>query len=175
MSSVGVRELKDHLSGLLRRVRDGETMIITDRGLPIGELGPVANRAIAERARALVHQGLAHWGGGKPKGLRHPPAPQRPDLRRGHRGPGVILYLDTSSLVKMYVEEPGSLQAEVEGSELVTTSIVAYGEARAALARRRREGSLTAAERRRFPMLRRRRGGQRLAHLSREGVGRERL
>lgn len=60
----------------------------------------------------------------------------------------MILYLDTSSLVKLYVEEPGSpaVHADIEGSELVTTSIVAYAEARAALARRRREGSLTAAE-----------------------------
>jgi uncharacterized protein len=59
----------------------------------------------------------------------------------------VILYLDTSRLVKLYVEEPGSpaVHAEVEGAELVATSIVAYAEARAALARRRREGSLTAA------------------------------
>ena len=62
----------------------------------------------------------------------------------------MITYLHTGSLVKMYVEEPGSpaVQAEVEGSELVTTSIVAYAEARAALARRRREGGLTAAEHR---------------------------
>jgi predicted nucleic acid-binding protein len=62
----------------------------------------------------------------------------------------LILYLDTSSLVKLYVEEPGSpaVHAEVDGSELVATSTVAYAEARAALARRRREGSLTAAEHR---------------------------
>jgi predicted nucleic acid-binding protein len=62
----------------------------------------------------------------------------------------VILYLDTSSLVKLYVEERGAraVHADVESSELVTTSIVAYAEARAALARRRREGSLTATEHR---------------------------
>ena len=77
MASVGVRELKDHLSGLLRRVRDGETLVITDRGQPIGELGPVANRVIAERARALVRQGLAHWAGGKPKGLKNAPRPRK--------------------------------------------------------------------------------------------------
>jgi prevent-host-death family protein len=77
MASVGVRELRDHLSGLLRRVRDGETLIITDRGQPIGELRPVANRAIAERARTLVRQGLARWTGGKPKGLRQAPRPRK--------------------------------------------------------------------------------------------------
>jgi len=57
----------------------------------------------------------------------------------------VILYLDTSSLVKLYVVEPGSEDVGrlVEQAELVSTSIVAYAEARAALARRRREKSLT--------------------------------
>jgi len=57
----------------------------------------------------------------------------------------VILYLDTSSLVKLYVVEPGSedVQRLVERAELVSTSVVAYAEARAALARRRRERSLT--------------------------------
>jgi len=60
----------------------------------------------------------------------------------------LIAYLDTSSLVKLYVEEEGSRRVWdfVERSELVATSVVAYAEARAALARPRREGGLTAAE-----------------------------
>jgi len=63
----------------------------------------------------------------------------------------VILYLDTSSLVKLYVEEPGSddVRGLVEGAEIATTSVVAYPEARAALGRRRRERSLTVAGHRR--------------------------
>jgi predicted nucleic acid-binding protein len=63
----------------------------------------------------------------------------------------VILYLDTSSLVKLYVDEPGSPEVHrlVEDAELVVTSVVAYAEARAALARRHREGSLGIAEHRR--------------------------
>lgn len=63
----------------------------------------------------------------------------------------MILYLDTSSLVKLYVQEPGTQQVEglVERAELVATSVVAYAEARAALARRRRESGLTPAEYRR--------------------------
>ena len=63
----------------------------------------------------------------------------------------MILYLDTSSLVKLYVQEPGSQQVQklVAKAELVATSVVAYAEARAALARRRREGGLTPAEYRR--------------------------
>jgi predicted nucleic acid-binding protein len=59
----------------------------------------------------------------------------------------LIVYLDTSSLVKLYVEEKGStaIRKLVERAELVATSVVAYAEARAALARQRREGGLTAA------------------------------
>jgi predicted nucleic acid-binding protein len=63
----------------------------------------------------------------------------------------VILYLDTSSLVKLYVEEPGSADVRrlVEEAEIASSSVVAYSEARAALARRRREHSLTPAAHRR--------------------------
>ncbi|MFI5184760.1 MAG: type II toxin-antitoxin system VapC family toxin [Vicinamibacteria bacterium] len=63
----------------------------------------------------------------------------------------MILYLDTSSLVKLYVDEPGSsdVRRQVDQAEIVTASVVAYPEARAALARRRREGSLTVAAHRR--------------------------
>ena len=58
----------------------------------------------------------------------------------------MIGYLDTSSLVKLYVEEKGSrlVRELVERAELVATSVVTYAEARAALARQRREGGLTA-------------------------------
>ena len=63
----------------------------------------------------------------------------------------MILYLDTSSLVKLYVDEPGSdvVRRLVERAEIVTASVVAYPEARAALARRRRERSLSASAHRR--------------------------
>ncbi|MDL2718208.1 MAG: type II toxin-antitoxin system VapC family toxin [Acidobacteriota bacterium] len=57
----------------------------------------------------------------------------------------MIVYLDTSSLVKLYVEEKGSrlVRDLVERAELVATSVVTYAEARAAFARQRREGGLT--------------------------------
>jgi len=57
----------------------------------------------------------------------------------------VTLYLDTSALVKLYVREPGSAetQARCDAASIVATSRVAYPEARAAFARRRRESVLT--------------------------------
>jgi prevent-host-death family protein len=76
MSSVGVRELRDNLSEYLRRVREGERLVITDRGQPIGELGPAVAGLNAQRAIALARRGAASWSGGKPKGLLRAPQPR---------------------------------------------------------------------------------------------------
>lgn len=59
----------------------------------------------------------------------------------------MIVYLDTSSLVKLYVEEDASLQIEtlVKSAKVAATSMVAYPEARAAFARRFREKSFASA------------------------------
>jgi predicted nucleic acid-binding protein len=56
----------------------------------------------------------------------------------------VTLYLDTSSLVKLYVAEPGTedVRTRVDHATIVATSTIAYPETRAALARRRRERAL---------------------------------
>lgn len=58
----------------------------------------------------------------------------------------MMLYLDTSALVKLYVDEPMShdLAAAVEEAEAIATSLLAYAEARAAFARARREARLSA-------------------------------
>jgi uncharacterized protein len=57
-----------------------------------------------------------------------------------------MLYLDTSALVKLYVDEPMSqeLMAAVDEVEAIATSLLAYVEIRAAFARARREARLTA-------------------------------
>lgn len=58
------------------------------------------------------------------------------------------LYLDTSALVKLYVDEEGSpvVRNAVAQADLISTSAIAYVEARAAFVRRRHEGGLSAAE-----------------------------
>lgn len=57
------------------------------------------------------------------------------------------VYFDTSALVKVYVREAESdlVLALVDAAAGLFTSRVAYTEARSAIARRRREGSLTSA------------------------------
>lgn len=59
----------------------------------------------------------------------------------------MTLYLDSSSLVKIFVDEVGSedVRALVSRSEIQTTSVVSLAEVRSALARMRREKALTPA------------------------------
>ena len=62
----------------------------------------------------------------------------------------MILYLDTSAWVKLYVREPGSkeLRAYTAKAETMAVSAVAYPEARAAFARLKVQGISTEAKHR---------------------------
>ena len=55
MTEVGIRELRNHLSRYLERVKDGEEVTVTDRGRPIAKLSPVTEVRPFDR---LVAQGL---------------------------------------------------------------------------------------------------------------------
>lgn len=59
----------------------------------------------------------------------------------------MTLYLDTSSLVKRYVDEVGTgdVHDDIKAATLVVSSAIAYAETRATLARLRREKRLTPA------------------------------
>jgi len=72
VTSVGVRELKNRLSEFLRRVANGERITVTDRGKPVAVISPPAESAEDEAIWAMVREGLASWGGGKPSIPRHP-------------------------------------------------------------------------------------------------------
>jgi predicted nucleic acid-binding protein len=60
----------------------------------------------------------------------------------------MLLYLDTSSLVKMFIEEKHSdrVREWADAVDVVLTCRVAYAEAVAAFSRRHREGGLTGAD-----------------------------
>lgn len=57
----------------------------------------------------------------------------------------MILYLDTSALVKLYAQEDGSglVRAAARQAQVVACHDIGYVEARAAFARKRREGLVT--------------------------------
>ena len=63
---VGTRELKNKLSEYLRRVKTGETIIVTEHGKAIGQIVPI-KPTVEERLQAMVTAGQAEWNGQKLK------------------------------------------------------------------------------------------------------------
>jgi prevent-host-death family protein len=91
MRAVGVRELKNGLSRVLRRVRDGESVLVTDHGRVIAALGPppaFAARQQESEAQALARlaqAGLVRGGEGEVESGDGPALPKpagRLDLQR---------------------------------------------------------------------------------------------
>jgi prevent-host-death family protein len=72
VDTVGIRDLKAHLSRHLKRVRSGVRLMVTERGRSIATISPVEERAEVDWAHRLVADGRAHWSGGKPVGRRRP-------------------------------------------------------------------------------------------------------
>lgn len=65
--TIGIRELKEQLSGHIREVRNGATLVITDRGRPVARLLPImtAEVSLEERLQELVKSGAVSWSGRK--------------------------------------------------------------------------------------------------------------
>ncbi len=61
---VSIRELKSRLSHYLRLTRNGESVVITDHGVPIGRIVPMG-QSLGERLAAMQESGLAQWSGRK--------------------------------------------------------------------------------------------------------------
>ena len=72
MAAVGIRELRDHVSSVIRRVHAGEIIDVTNRGRPVARLVPVTGRTVLDR---LIAEGKAIPGTGDV--LAHPPLPRR--------------------------------------------------------------------------------------------------
>lgn len=72
MQTVGIRELKTHLSRHLKRVRSGARLLVTARGRSIATISPVESPAEVDWAHQLVAEGHARWNGGKPVGATRP-------------------------------------------------------------------------------------------------------
>jgi prevent-host-death family protein len=72
METVGIRELKTHLSRHLKRVRSGTRLLVTERGRLIATINPVEAPVDVDWAHQFVAEGRAHWRGGKPTGAKRP-------------------------------------------------------------------------------------------------------
>jgi prevent-host-death family protein len=64
--TVGSRDLKNKLGEYLRRAKAGETIIITERGKPIVQMGPT-HKTLEDRMRALAASGFLEYSGKKLK------------------------------------------------------------------------------------------------------------
>jgi len=69
METIGIRELKENLSRYMKRVKTGESIIVTDRKKEIAVIMPLEKKAKEEKIYQLIQRGMACWGGGKPKGM----------------------------------------------------------------------------------------------------------
>ena len=69
---VGIREIRNRLSWYLKRVKQGETIVITERNIPVAKIIPLKEDAL-EDIMILQKAGLIAWHGGKPEGLSNPP------------------------------------------------------------------------------------------------------
>ncbi len=66
---VGIRELKAQLSSCIRAVKEGHTLVITERGRAVGRMTPVG-QSPEERIDSLVRSGVVSWNGKKLKASR---------------------------------------------------------------------------------------------------------
>ena len=86
-SVVSIRELKSRLSHYLRLARKGESVVITDRGVPVGRIVPIG-QDLDQRLAAMREVGLAQWSG-------HKLAPRKPVAKlRGAKSVSQLLVED---------------------------------------------------------------------------------
>jgi len=74
---VGVREAKTSLSKLLKMVKNGTEIILTDRGRPVGKIVPLEEESLPldVRIKRLEEQGVIENRGEKAQGEIPPPIP----------------------------------------------------------------------------------------------------
>lgn len=67
MKTATITEAKNGLSALIDRVRAGESVVITDRGVPVAVLEPVQGRLdVRDRLGRLERAGILRRGVGAP-------------------------------------------------------------------------------------------------------------
>jgi prevent-host-death family protein len=63
--TIGIREFKEQLSGHIREVKKGSTLVITERGKPVARLMPMA-ADLDDKLQQMLDSGMASWNGQKP-------------------------------------------------------------------------------------------------------------
>lgn len=93
METASISEVKNGLSAIIDRVRAGESVVVTDRGIPVAVIEPVSGRIdVEDRLSRLERAGLVR------RGRTQPPV----DLMRT---PGPTLRGDGPNAVDIILEE----------------------------------------------------------------------
>ncbi len=81
MNTAGVAQLKARLSSYLKRVKAGQEVLITERGVPVAKLTPLDGEEWRKtRRERLARAGLIRLGRGRlPRSFFSTPLPARPD------------------------------------------------------------------------------------------------
>jgi prevent-host-death family protein len=67
METATITEVKNGLSALIDRVKAGESIVVTDRGIPVAVIEPVTGRLdVEDRLARLERAGLVRRGTGAP-------------------------------------------------------------------------------------------------------------
>jgi prevent-host-death family protein len=80
MRTATITEVKNGLSALIDRVKAGETIVVTDRGIPVARIEPVTGAIdVSGRLKALERAGIIRRGTAKPPvDLIRQPGPAMP-------------------------------------------------------------------------------------------------
>jgi len=70
-TTVGIRDFKARLSEYMQRVKNGQSIIITEHGKPVGRILPV-EMDLDERVEVLRKAGLVDWSGNKLHRIKPP-------------------------------------------------------------------------------------------------------
>lgn len=93
MKTASVTKSKNGLSGLLRRVRAGQSVLILDRDVPVARLEPVAAGSLPDepRLQALERQGLVRRNAPVTDIMAKLRRLSAPKNRKGHRAVAALL------------------------------------------------------------------------------------
>jgi antitoxin (DNA-binding transcriptional repressor) of toxin-antitoxin stability system len=65
MKKASVSDLKNQISRYLDYVKQGETVLVLDRNVPVAELKPVTSKSSSGKLIALERKGIIRLGSGK--------------------------------------------------------------------------------------------------------------
>lgn len=81
METASISEVKNGLSAIIDRVKAGESIVVTDRGIPVAVIEPMSARVdVDDRLARLERAGILKRGTGKvPLELLRTPGPKLAD------------------------------------------------------------------------------------------------